>query len=196
MLELELKARVADPDAVDRALTGAGAKLHFAGRMHDLRFDNVAGSLRSGDEVLRVRRWVPDSGAAYEEVGWKGPTHTVAGYKARHEREARLAEGAAVVPILEALGYRVIARIDRWVRLWHHAGAALRIEWYPEMDTLIEVEGDGPAIEQVIAITAIPRTEFSTSSLPGFAAAYAKRTGRPARLALAEPTEHPGHWPR
>jgi hypothetical protein len=58
----------------------------------------------------------------------------------------------------------------------------LRIEWYPEMDVLLEVEGAPEAIENAIAATGLPRDAFLAESLPYFRAAYEERTGRVARV--------------
>src|SRR5439155_2342357 len=61
--------------------------------------------------------------------------------------------------------------------------AVLRIEWYPVMDVLLEVEGEPAEIERAIAATGLPRDRFFPESLPHFVAAYEARTGRPARIA-------------
>src|SRR5207245_5628854 len=68
--ELEVKARVADPAAVRRALTQAGATLEFSGAMLDRRLDR-AGRLKARDEVLRLRGYRPADGSpAYDVLGW------------------------------------------------------------------------------------------------------------------------------
>ena len=61
--------------------------------------------------------------------------------------------------------------------------AVLRVEWYPAMDVLLEVEGEPPAIERAIAATGLPRDRFLPESLPYFVAQYEARTGRAALLA-------------
>lgn len=193
MLELELKAVVSDADALRERLHAAGATALWRGRLHDRRYDRD-GMLRAHDEVLRVRREEPIGGEPREELGWKGPTGLRDGYKAREELTARLAVGDSVVSILEALGYHLVHAIDRHVEVYHLAGATLRIEWYPELDTLIEVEGAPEAIEQAIAASGIARSEFRAEALDGFAARFEARTGRPARVRL-DPDEEPTAWP-
>jgi hypothetical protein len=69
------------------------------------------------------------------------------------------------------------------VTVFRLGGATLRVERYPEMDILVEVEGDPASIEQAIAATGLPREEFLPESLPQFVSRYEKRTGRQARLA-------------
>lgn len=181
--ELEVKAAVADPDALRHALDRAGAALEFRGEMIDRRFD-CGGRLAGRDEVLRLRLYRPSDGApAHGVVGWKGPQSTRDGYRHRAEAEARVADPDAVMAILERLGFGVTLRIDRRVEIYRLGEAMLRLEWYPAMDVLLEVEGPPLAIERAIAVTGLPRDQFRPESLPYFVAAYEARTGRIALLA-------------
>ena len=66
------------------------------------------------------------------------------------------------------------------------AGATLRIEWYPRMDVLMEVEGTPAAIEAIIAATGIARAEFTSDALAAFTARYDLRhPGAPSVVAQA-----------
>ena len=178
--ELELKARVDDPAALEAALACAGAELVFRGEMRDRRFDQ-GGTLEARDEVLRLRSY--NGTASYGVLAWKGPVTIRGGYKHREEQETRLVDPAAALAILERLGYEVVMRIDRMIAEYRLAQAAVRIEWYPAMDVLVEIEGEPVAIERAIPATGIPRDRFLPESLPFFVAAYERRTGRPARTA-------------
>ena len=181
--ELEVKARVDDPAALRRALEGAGARLEFRGAMLDRRFDR-AGEMEARDEVLRMRIFRPaDGAAAYGVLGWKGPRSQRGQYRHRPEVEARVGDADAVVTLLEHLGFAVSLRIDRTVEVYRLGQAVLRVEWYPAMDVLLEVEGEPAEIERAIAATGLPRDGFCPESLPHFVAAYEARTGRPARIA-------------
>ncbi len=73
-------------------------------------------------------------------------------------------------------------RIDRAIEQYRLGDATLRLEWYPSMDVLMEVEGSPDAIERAARATGLPRDAFLPESLPYFAAAYEKRTGRVARV--------------
>ena len=168
----------------------------FAGRLADRRFDND-GALTARKEVLRVRRYEAIDGTVHEELAWKGPTTVSAqGYKARPELECRLGSGAAISDLLAALGYAQVHAVDRFVEVYAVEGATVRLEWYPEADTLVEVEGDAAAIERAIPVLGIPRASFTAEGLAAFTARFTRRTGRPARVALHVPDEHPPHWPR
>ena len=181
--ELEVKALVEDPDALRAALEHARAVREFSGEMLDRRFDR-GGRLAKRDEVLRLRVFRPDDGAReYGMLGWKGPHARRGAYRQRAEVEARVADPGTILLILERLGYAESLRIERRVEVYRLGDAVLRIEWYPAMDVLLEVEGTPTAIERAIAATGLPRDKFLPESLPYFVAAYERRTGHPARLA-------------
>src|SRR5207253_2022904 len=140
--ELEVKARVDDPDGLRAALVRAGASLDFRGDMIDRRFDQ-GGSLAQRNEVLRLREFrAADGTPAYGVLGWKGPPSLRGLYRHRAEAEARVATPDSVVTILEQLGFTVSLRIDRRVEVYRLGHAVLRLEWYPAMDVLLEVEGE------------------------------------------------------
>lgn len=183
--ELELKARVDDPAALESALARAGAELTFRGEMLDRRYDRD-GALEARDEVLRLRTYRPADGRpAHGVLAWKGPVSVRSGYKCREEHETPLADAAAALVILERLGYEVVMRIDRTIAEYRLAGAAIRVEWYPAMDVLVEIEGEPADIERAASATGLARESFLPESLPHFVTAYERRTGRRARLAAA-----------
>ncbi|HYT71947.1 MAG TPA: hypothetical protein VEK78_11230 [Gemmatimonadales bacterium] len=185
--ELEVKARVPSPTALRRALVAAGARLEFRGRMSDRILDRLdrRDRLAPRGEVLRLR--VYRRGAAVHGVlTWKGPAGARGAYRHRLELEARVAGPDAVLGILRRLGFRESQRIDRRVEIWRLGKTVLRIERYPQMDTLVEVEGAPGAIERAIAATGLARERFLPVSLPHFVHAYEIRTGRRARLAEPE----------
>ena len=196
--ELELKARIADPAAVRARLLAAGATPGYCGFMVDRRFDRN-GELTARDEVLRLRSYDNTDDGDTERravLAWKGPTRRSAeGYKLREELECRIAEGADAAPaILGALGFAVAHTVERRVEHYDLDGATVRLEWYPRMDVLVEVEGSPAAIERAVAATGIPRTEFTAEPLVEFVGRYERRTGRRAALAVAELGGEPPSW--
>ena len=181
--ELELKARIDDPEAVRRALIAAGAELTYRGAMLDRRFDRKE-RLRSRDEVVRLRVYHPaDHAREWGVLGWKGPVGKKDGYRHREEWETRVDDSKAALVVLRHLGYKIVLRIDRAVEQYRLGEATLRLEWYPAMDVLLEVEGAPDEIERAIAATGLPRELFLPESLPYFTDEYEKRTGKTARLA-------------
>jgi adenylate cyclase class IV len=184
--ELELKAVIADPEALRARLLAAGAALQFRGRMSDRRYDRPGGELSLGDQVLRVRTFHHPDGTAAAVLGWKGAVErSPEGYKRRAEIELPVTGGGRGAPhaLLSALGYQVVHAIDREVEVFELEGATLRLERYPRMDPLLEVEGLPAAIERAVRTSGIPRTEFTADSLTEFVRRYELRSGRPAVLA-------------
>jgi predicted adenylyl cyclase CyaB len=183
--ELELKAVVPDPGAFRERLRAAGAVPRFMGRMTDLRYDR-AGELAGRDEVLRVRTFHhPEETEAI--LAWKGPaTRTTDGYKLREEIELPVSRAAADPGrLLAALGYQPVHAIERDVEVYRLGDATARLETYPCMDVLVEVEGTPAAIEQAITASGIPRSEFTAESLAEFVRRFELRSGQPAVLATS-----------
>jgi adenylate cyclase class IV len=176
-------------------LLAAGAEPGFAGLMQDRRYDHD-GMLLARAEVLRLRVLRAPDGSEETLLSWKGPTSiTPEGYKGRRELEYQIrGRRASPEELLVALGFREVHRIDRYVEFFSLGTAALRLEWYPRMDVLLEVEGDAEAIEAGLRATGLPRSEFTADSLNGFAQRYAARTGRPAQLALDPASGEPPSW--
>lgn len=187
-LELELKAVVDDPAPLLSRLGAAGAARTFRGLMTDRRLDLPGRILLSKDQVLRVRTFAPagaEAGEARAELTWKGPTRQSGGYKEREELQCDVGDAAATMEVFIRLGYEVSDVIDRCVEFYDLGGAVVRLEWYPRMDVLVEVEGRTADIERAVTATGIGRNRFTADRLLDFAARYQQRTGKSAVLALA-----------
>lgn len=185
--EIELKAVVDDPAALVARLGTCGAARAFRGRMSDRRYDLPSRPLEQRDQVLRLRTFAPAAGSPgrLAEVAWKGPTRQHGGYKEREEVQFTVGESGPVEAMLAHLGLAVIDTIDRCVEFYHLGGAVLRLEWYPRMDVLLEVEGTPAAIEEAAAASGVPRARFTSDRLLDFAARFQHRTGKMPALNLA-----------
>ena len=195
--EVELKAVVDDPAALASRLGSRGAALAFRGRMSDRRYDLPSRSLTSRDQVLRVRTFEAAAGSSRRaaEVAWKGPTRQERGYKVREELEFTVGNATPVEAILSHLGFAVTDAVDRCVEFYELQGATLRLEWYPRMDALLEVEGAPEAIEAAVTASGIARDAFTPDRLLDFAVRYQRRTGTaPALNVTALGGARPG-WP-
>ena len=185
MIEIELKCVVDDLDTLRKTLVRREGKLVFEGELEDRRYDTPERSLRIRDEVLRLRIY-RDAGGARTHLEWKGPSSEVSGYKRREEIGAGVDDAASVSAILTRLGYEVTMSIDRHVWQYEIAGATVRLERYPRMDDLVEVEGSVDSIERAIERLELPRAGFSCERLPEFVRRYEQRTGGKAALSAGE----------
>ena len=181
MREVELKGILADPEAAVAALEAAGAVLVVQGRLEDRRYDTPERALALRDHVLRLRIYRTAEGAQ-GHLDWKGPTRYEGGYKVREEETTTLGDPAALARMLEQLGYVVTREIDREIMQYRVAGAVVRIERYPRLDVLAEVEGEPAAIEAAIRVLGVPRAAFTTGRLPDFVREFEARTGERAAL--------------
>lgn len=180
MREVELKAVLPEVSAARQALEAAGARLDFAGRLEDRRFDTPDRALALKDHVLRLRVYRDDP--VRSALDWKGPTTYVDGYKVREEYSVPAGDPEPLAIILERLGYVVTREIDREIEQYSLNGAIVRIERYPRMDVLVEVEGEPAAIENAIQVLGVPREGFTTGRLPDFIREYELRTGDRAAI--------------
>jgi predicted adenylyl cyclase CyaB len=181
MREVELKSAAERPDAVVAALLAGGANSLFTGRLSDRRYDRPDRTLLERDVVLRLRTWTDDRGER-SNLEWKGPTGYANGYKVRDELATGVADVRATASVLEQLGYIVIREIDREIAQFALASATVRIERYPRMDTLVEIEGPPDAIEHAISVSGLPRSGFTSERLPDFIRRFEARTGQRAAI--------------
>lgn len=185
MRETELKAVVPDESSCVSRIVAAGGQPVSEGRLEDRRYDFPDRRLTLRDIVLRLRvhRNGPHTVATLD---WKGAASFEAGYKHRDETSVIIGDPVQMAGILSALGYVVTRAIDRDVRVLRLGDATLRIERFPRMDTLLEVEGPEPAIEAAIRASGLPRESFTPDRLFMFVQRYEARTGHRAAICDAE----------
>lgn len=183
--EFELKAALPGaPAEIRKRLSEAGWHLSFEGAMSDRRYDTPDRQLERRDEVLRIRRLRSASGGDRTLLGWKGPGSEEGGYKVRPELETVVADAGTAAAILVQLGYtEVTLAIDRYIVLYEKSGVTARIETYPAMDSLVELEGEPEAVEPRLAELGLPREAWKPWPLEEFVRRYEERTGSEAVLA-------------
>jgi adenylate cyclase class IV len=185
--EWELKAVVPDWTALRARLESSGAALEFEGRLEDRRYDTPADDLSARDHVLRLRIYRDPAGRVTRaSLDWKGPTEYRGGYKVREERSTSVGDPDVMATVLERLDYHVAVAIDRAIVQYALRGASVRLERYPRMDDLVEVEGTADSIEAAIRATGLSREAFTADALAGFIARFEARTGTTAAVSDAE----------
>jgi adenylate cyclase class IV len=189
MRETELKAVVPDEAACLAHLLQAGATMVSSGRIEDRRYDYADLRLTIRDIVLRLRVYRNSEGAK-ASLDWKGAASFEAGYKHREELSVAIADAGQMSAILTALGFVVTRAIDRAVQVLHLGECVLRLERFPRMDTLLEVEGPEASIEAAIRASGIPRDAFVADRLYMFVNRYQARTGQRAAISDDESRGH------
>jgi adenylate cyclase class IV len=185
MREVELKGVVADPAALRARLLAAGAREVFRGALSDSRYDLPSRELLAKDHVLRLRVY-EDAAGRRAVLDFKGPTSYDTGYKVREEISTPCGDGIAMAGVLARLGYVVIREIDRDIEQYEVLGTVCRVERYPRMDVLLEVEGTPEAIEAAIAVAGMARDAFTSERLPDFILRFEARTGERAAICRRE----------
>lgn len=186
MREVELKAIVDDWESCRRRMEKAKGQLTFSGRMEDRRYDTRRHALARRDHVLRVRVYHRLDGRATSSIDWKGATEYTDGYKIREEITVEAGPPGNVTALIEQLGYVVTFVIDRHIVQYQLGEAIVRLERYPRMDDLIEVEGTPTSIERAIRVLGIPRSAFTNERLAAFVQRFEARTSQRAALCEAE----------
>lgn len=150
MYEVELKFRIADLPAIERALAGLGAEFNAAIAQVDRYFAHPARDFAVTDEALRLRR-VGDDVA----ITWKGP-RLAGGTKTRREIELPLGAVAGSGPggqpatldrwtdLLEALGFRRVLEVAKRRRpgrlVWEGANVELALDAVTGLGDFLELE--------------------------------------------------------
>jgi len=149
MLEVEIKFRVADQQAVERALGTLGAKIGAAHDQVDRYYAHPARDFATTDEALRMRL---SSGAWY--VTYKGPKLDRQ-TKTRREIELPLAGGdagaAQFAELLAALSFRPVLEVRKQRREaqieWQGAEVTAALDDVAEVGHFIELEIVSPEAE-------------------------------------------------
>lgn len=175
-LEIELKVRDADLDAVRESLRRAGGERR--GRVFEANavFDDAAGALRASGVLLRLR---VESGVPGGVLTLKLPAPGPAGLKAREERETRVADPDALRGVLEGLGYRVLLRYEKVRETWLLAGCSVCLDHLPFGD-FVELEGPPAAIAEALARLGLTGRPASDRDYHALYREHLARRGLPA----------------
>lgn len=141
--EIEAKFRLDDPDALRERLRGLGAGRVAWHRESNHLYDTPEGRLRRSGCGLRVRvAWSLEvEGAA--PTGWltfKGPRHP-GELKVREELESPVDDAAAVMGILERLGWREVVVYEKRREVWHLGACEVTVDELPRLGWWLEIEG-------------------------------------------------------
>jgi adenylate cyclase class 2 len=139
-VEREVKLRFESPAAARATVLAAGATPVRGRRLQeDCLLDTAAGLLRGHRSSLRVRM---ESGRAL--LTFKGPVQPSLG-KVREELETVVGDGPVLLQILEALGFRVWFRYEKYREEFAFDDVIVAIDETP-VGTFVEIEGSDRGI--------------------------------------------------
>jgi adenylate cyclase class 2 len=151
-IELEIKLRVADHDAVRQALEARGARFVSSVAETNTILDDAAGRLRQRGEGLRVR--VNQTVRGDEQpatLTFKGPRQPSA-MKRREERETAIADPDATLAILKSLGFAPVIEYEKKRESWIVDDCRVELDYVERLGSFVEIEGPSEqAIEAVRA---------------------------------------------
>ena len=187
-VELELKVRVTNHDAVLRRLVDLAAEPIEVIAEDNIFLDDAGGQLLSAGAGLRVRAeaigplaldgsGTPD-GRVRVRVTWKGPRTEAGRMKQRAEREFVASDLDATLDVFAALGYREILRFDKRRRRFRLAGCTVELDEVPELSPASHfVEVEGPSADAIRVAADRLGLADAPAELAGYAALVAATRG-------------------
>lgn len=136
-IERELKFANVEHAALRERLSELQAEQQSASTFEDNWIFDRQDSLVAARSVLRLR--VDRRGSV---LTFKGPAHYEGRTKVRSELETGVSDVEATRAILEALGYEMIRRYQKFREEWHIGSISIALDHTPIGD-FVELEGDG-----------------------------------------------------
>ena len=146
-LEVEAKFRLADPDAMRRALDAAGAEASETVLEHNTYYDRPDGSLRRADCGLRLRTAEGPDGAMRTTMTYKGPRRP-GELKVRPEAEIALDDAAPAAELLAGLGLTTTLAFQKRRCDFRLGPAVVSLDELPELGFFLEIEAPDAAAVQ------------------------------------------------
>jgi adenylate cyclase, class 2 len=180
-LEREIKLRFESPDAARAAVLGIGATPLRSRRLQDdSLLDTEDGLLRDRRSALRVR---VESGRSL--VTLKGPAQQRSVMKLREELETPVGDGALLLRIFDALGFRVWFRYQKYREEFTIDDVIIAIDETP-VGTFVEIEGGDRGITLTAEALGRGPTDYLIDSYRTLFVQHCEREGLDATDMLFE----------
>ncbi len=129
------------------------------------------------------RRWweeTPRGDGAGGVITYKGPRRPDGRYKTRLELEVTVGDARAAGAVLEALGFRPRARVEKGRLVYRLGEALVTLDRLPFLGWYVEVEAPGPQLEAACRALGLDPAGGSTANYLELFAEHRRRWGRPA----------------
>jgi adenylate cyclase class 2 len=149
-LEVEIKFYLTDMAAYEKRVRSIGASLvRSRTREVNYRFDTPEMSLAREHRVLRLRQ---DNSII---LTYKGPTEVKDGVSVRPEIELEVNDFQAASELLEALGFRMSLKYEKWRTIYQLGDLEITLDEMP-FGNFTEIEGgDSAQIQKTAALLAL-----------------------------------------
>ena len=180
MLEREIKLRYSHPQEARTAILAVGAAPLRSRRLQDdYLLDTADDMLRGRGSALRVRL---EAGTSV--LTFKGPVQSAL-TKVREELETVVGDGLLLLNVLEALGFRVWFRCQKYREEFAFNDVIVAIDETP-FGTFVEIEGDDRGIARVAEALGRGADEYVLDSYRGLFSEHCRQGDLPVTDMLFE----------
>jgi len=151
-IEVEVKYRLVDLDAVRHRLVGVGARCSGRAFETNLRYDTSDGGIRQAGCLLRLRK------DGKNRLTHKAPHVDTGkeGFKIHRELEVEVSDFDTMDGILKALGFEAVQTYEKWRETFHLKACEICLDTLPYGE-FMEIEGEKAQIEEVAHLLGFPR---------------------------------------
>lgn len=152
-IEVEVKYRLADSEAIKQRLVAAGAEGRGKSFETNVRYDTADGGITQAGCLLRLRR------DGKIRLTHKAP-HAASGaegFKVHRELEVEVSDFDTMDGILRALGFSAVQTYEKWRETFDLEGCEVCLDTLPYGEFL-EIEGEKARIEAVAHLLGLPRS--------------------------------------
>jgi adenylate cyclase class 2 len=182
-LEREIKLRFDSPEAARAAVVAAGvAPLRGRRLQEDCLLDTADGRLKERHSILRLRM---ESGRSL--LTFKGPVQP-ASMKVREEIETLVGNGETLLQMLEAAGFRVWFRYQKYREEFAVGDVIVAIDETP-VGAFVEIEGSEHGITALAGALARTPADYLLESYHALFMQHLRSSGLPPADMLFETTE-------
>lgn len=176
-VEVEIKIRIAGWDTFEASLPAFGFRVVTHRTLErNVLFDTDAGTLRSRQQLLRIRNY-----GKHCKLTHKAPaTGEATRHKRRVETEIEIEDGEAMAQVLGALGYKPVFIYEKWRSEWTDGEGQLVVDQTPIGD-FAELEGAPEWIDASAVRLGVQPSQYITSNYANLFFEWKRGTGSSAR---------------